>query len=399
MDELLLPDEMTDEEALQSICTLIEQKPHLAWELVQWLIPDFAFGATKCLMDPAVRFTGTIKSFAHTKGYGFVTSPQIQEQFGSDVFCHSAQLGSFNVGDTVDFAVLLNKEGKPQAFDLVPLNQQETMQAMQNAMQQSQPRAPLTMKVVQPLKKPSPQLQGVGAGQNGSVAGKTHLPPQLDVATLTSQRYIGTMKSFSESSGFGFIACPDLFQIYGRDVFVHSKQCEGFAVGSDVSFSMILNKSGFPQAVDLSDDVTSPSPGSATESLAKGGALGKDDQGRDRYVGVVKSFSPKTGFGFISCPDLFASFGRDTFVHHKQVEGFNVGDTVAFTQVFNKEGHPQAIELQAYSDDAAATGNMIATGDKPSPGPQVIKRKVDTSAGSGPQKQTGSGPQKIPRRF
>eukprot|EP00913_Durusdinium_trenchii_P006511 g6118.t1 len=40
---------------------------------------------------------------------------------------------------------------------------------------------------------------------------------------------MGTLKSFSQKTGFGFIACPELHEVFGADVFVHVKQMGPFS--------------------------------------------------------------------------------------------------------------------------------------------------------------------------
>eukprot|EP00933_Yihiella_yeosuensis_P017410 TRINITY_DN1454_c0_g2_i1.p1 TRINITY_DN1454_c0_g2~~TRINITY_DN1454_c0_g2_i1.p1 ORF type:complete len:379 (-),score=97.89 TRINITY_DN1454_c0_g2_i1:63-1199(-) len=66
-----------------------------------------------------VREWGKIKSFNAEKGYGFIESPRIFQQYGRDLFVHKAQLGNFKVGDEVHLTFTLNEQGYPQAKDLV----------------------------------------------------------------------------------------------------------------------------------------------------------------------------------------------------------------------------------------------------------------------------------------
>merc|ERR1712196_254157 len=62
----------------------------------------------------------------------------------------------------------------------------------------------------------------------------------------------GTIKSFNEANGYGFIECPDLKQQgYNNDVFLHHAQATGFCVGQQVVFNCYLNTQGRPQAKDL----------------------------------------------------------------------------------------------------------------------------------------------------
>merc|ERR1719158_2234415 len=64
------------------------------------------------------RFLGRIKSFNQQKGFGFVECPEAHAVYNRDVFLHKAQIGTFQIGSTVSFAVEMNKQNMPQARDL-----------------------------------------------------------------------------------------------------------------------------------------------------------------------------------------------------------------------------------------------------------------------------------------
>ncbi|CAE8593789.1 unnamed protein product [Polarella glacialis] len=64
-----------------------------------------------------------------------------------------------------------------------------------------------------------------------------------------------------------------------------------------------------------------------------------------RCRGVLKNFNQEKGYGFIASPEIEAIFGTDTFVHAKQVGGFEVGEEVSFSCVIAEENKPQAFEL------------------------------------------------------
>eukprot|EP01062_Namystynia_karyoxenos_P043040 TRINITY_DN31502_c0_g2_i2.p1 TRINITY_DN31502_c0_g2~~TRINITY_DN31502_c0_g2_i2.p1 ORF type:complete len:239 (+),score=39.32 TRINITY_DN31502_c0_g2_i2:150-866(+) len=77
--------------------------------------PQEVSGAT-----PAVcRWRGTIKSFNKVSGYGFVSSPETQKWYGRDVFLQRKEFKGLNVGDTVEFSVLVSHAGMPQARDVL----------------------------------------------------------------------------------------------------------------------------------------------------------------------------------------------------------------------------------------------------------------------------------------
>merc|ERR1719394_124137 len=68
--------------------------------------------------------------------------------------------------------------------------------------------------------------------------------------------------------------------------------------------------------------------------------------GRGRFQGRIKSFNSKQGFGFIECADAHAQFGRDVFLHKAQIGDLKVGTEVIFSVEANKQGMPQARDLQ-----------------------------------------------------
>lgn len=70
------------------------------------------------------RFRGRIKSFNAKQGFGFIENPDAYAIFGRDVFLHKAQIGNLKVGTEVTYGVDMNKQGMPQARDLVTLDGQ-----------------------------------------------------------------------------------------------------------------------------------------------------------------------------------------------------------------------------------------------------------------------------------
>jgi len=68
--------------------------------------------------------------------------------------------------------------------------------------------------------------------------------------------YTGVVKSFNIIEGYGFIACSEVMQEYGCDVFMHKKQYfatkVSLRIGDNVRFRLVLSKQGKPQARELS---------------------------------------------------------------------------------------------------------------------------------------------------
>merc|ERR1719223_909750 len=77
-------------------------------------------------------------------------------------------------------------------------------------------------------------------------------------------RLSGRVKSFNAKQGFGFIECPQIHAMYGRDVFLHKAQIGDLKVGTELTFGVEPNKQGMPQARDiLTLDGKAPGPGPA----------------------------------------------------------------------------------------------------------------------------------------
>merc|ERR1712194_298759 len=80
------------------------------------------------------------------------------------------------------------------------------------------------------------------------------------------------------------------------------------------------------------------------------------------FIGTIKSFNPKSGFGFIVSADLKAAgHDKDVFLMHQQMEDFEVGAQVQFTAFLNNKGSPQAKDLvDPLSEGAPAKMPKIA---------------------------------------
>ena len=63
-----------------------------------------------------------------------------------------------------------------------------------------------------------------------------------------SPRRIGTITHFYPDKQYGFIKCDEVKEAYGLDTFLSNLELGPFAVGSTVSFTLVVNKDGKPQA-------------------------------------------------------------------------------------------------------------------------------------------------------
>lgn len=164
-----------------------------------------------------VRHDGIVQTFNWQKGFGFIFCEELQKVFGEgvNVFVHTMQIGSFQLRDEVTFAVFLNKDGKPQAKDLMRKNIAEGEK-----------------KSTATFVRPAP-------------------PSSMEVAGVTDRRFVGIIRVFNRERGFGFIHSPELVDRFQERVFLHQLQIGPFEVGDSVSFGIFLNKDGKPQAKSL----------------------------------------------------------------------------------------------------------------------------------------------------
>jgi len=133
----------------------------------------------------------------------------------------------------------------------------------------------------------APGTTGYGAGGYGSTPGISELQMQQlwqsQVQTMqpappaayswtgdNSRRFIGRVKSFSGANGYGFLTGPDILSVFGADIFVHQLEVDKLTnmakcpipCGTAVSFTVVPNKKGQPQARELRyEQPMPPAPG------------------------------------------------------------------------------------------------------------------------------------------
>lgn len=218
MDPQTIVDTMTalDEATAASVFNAILQtRPELAPPVVTFAVPDLTYPPSKVLSERRSR--GVIKSFSHEKGFGFISCEELQQVFGNDVFVHGKQIGNFSPGTAVTFAVVLNKDNRPQAFDLA---QDFELSAQGTSMVSFSPMLalPTVPSAGNTAPEPVQALQwavGKGAGLGHSSKAPVPLPPlQLGVGmTQPSMPFTATMPpgpSLSSLTAFAAAVGPPL---------------------------------------------------------------------------------------------------------------------------------------------------------------------------------------------
>lgn len=171
-------------------------------------------------------YTGSIISYMPERHFGFIGCPDL----GMDCFLAEKQKGDFEIGDTVQFEVTYNQQGKPQAQNLSALGGGVGQAAAAHG---------------------GDAFDGWGAEAWDTMpaitAGIKHASTAdaWDTAAQNSdEQYVGTIITFTPERHFGFISCPAL----GMDVFLSDKQLGSFNVGDTVAFTVTQNNQGKPQA-------------------------------------------------------------------------------------------------------------------------------------------------------
>lgn len=84
-------------------------------------------------------------------------------------------------------------------------------------------------------------------------------------------------------------------------------------------------------------------PGDAARPRSGSERLPLMAQEQQVFRGLLKSYSPKDGYGFIACPLLYDAFGRDVYINHSRLPpGATSGCHVEFTITISSKGQPQA---------------------------------------------------------
>jgi len=237
----------TDQQVSTIIAAVCGSRPQLQDKMLEQLV-----------QPPAPRCSGTIKKFFPDKQFGFIDSPDTFALYQRDVFLSGNQIGGFGPGARVTFVVTLGKNGQPQAQDLQPDGEgggggggaprqwtpelEQQMMDMANAGDQAGLDNLINMMNNQGGQSNLP----TGGGGNPHVQKKFKTDPN-------APRFVGTIKNFSLERKFGFIECAEMTQQYGRDAFLSNMQLGNHQVGQTVTFAVIVNQQGQPQAADLQD--------------------------------------------------------------------------------------------------------------------------------------------------
>lgn len=147
-------------------------------------------------------------------------------------------------------------------------------------------------------------------GQQSSSGGMCIRPPVRINQSLEEERLIGRIKRYTDlpdGGGYGFIDCEDTKLRFTRDVYIHKNQMIGLGlqVGDEVSFMVIRNAKGDPQARNVmraEDALIMRTTGSVSlgiGGLGDGGSCGPGIGGMGSVTGVMGGMGCMGGMGMM----------------------------------------------------------------------------------------------------
>jgi CspA family cold shock protein len=244
-------------------------------------------------------FVGQCKNWNPDKGWGFITCDAIESIYGKkDIFVMRSAVasGSLTAGEMVKFTVESGIKG---------------------------------------IQAGSVQSEGMGGHTMGMMNSASGYASPSVVGPGQGQMFFGIVKGFNEEKGWGHIDCDGAKKLIGKDMFFMRSALnhQMVAIGSQVSFKITQGQKG-PEAAEI----TVLPPG----TIARPGVPGAT------FNGSIKMFNEAKGWGFIQGGEVAKIFGRDVFVHGKELSGYTptVGEEVTFSVIINADGRPEAAAVQ-----------------------------------------------------
>eukprot|EP00746_Dinoflagellata_sp_MGD_P041238 gnl/MRDRNA2_/MRDRNA2_199717_c0_seq1.p1 gnl/MRDRNA2_/MRDRNA2_199717_c0~~gnl/MRDRNA2_/MRDRNA2_199717_c0_seq1.p1 ORF type:complete len:528 (-),score=55.31 gnl/MRDRNA2_/MRDRNA2_199717_c0_seq1:211-1569(-) len=262
---------------------------------------------------------GVLWQYNEISGYGFIRTPEIYALCGVDVYVPRGQCEGKRVGDEVCFAVELNGEGMPRAWNVQLVTKDRE-------------------------------------GERNAADSKSKVESILTHEDLWSGELRGTIISFDESRSSGYIRLPQGLRIRvcsGGDVYFQSSVCRCTpSVGQSVQFALLAGGStakNKPRAryvrAACEDDILETGV-----TIGYGGLKREDLASRD-LSGVVVAFDDAKGFGFIRNRTVHQLCGYDVFFHRTHCWKCGLGDAVRFGLEFEESsGRPRTTWVLLYAD-------------------------------------------------
>lgn len=254
-------------------------------------------------------------------------------------------------------------------------------------------------------------LEPCGAGVGDTVCFVLHMSPSgrpqasLPVLRLSTPGDFARVGDFFASTVGGYLEGDEINIVFGRKVFVPPELSTHFKSGQRVAFNFVIATDGTPvmkegRVVDLSwaprraaltSSVVVPGyapsrllgssdlDGALPGEIPRGSRVEEDTpqvpRGRDvtEYTGRIKAVAGNGEFGFITCAESHSRYGKDVFVHSKQMGGSGLlkGSCVKFRVTLNWEDKPQAESCELINEPSPEDLQATALINPPPPPPRV----------------------------
>eukprot|EP00930_Biecheleria_cincta_P029892 TRINITY_DN2073_c0_g3_i1.p1 TRINITY_DN2073_c0_g3~~TRINITY_DN2073_c0_g3_i1.p1 ORF type:complete len:476 (+),score=88.90 TRINITY_DN2073_c0_g3_i1:183-1610(+) len=371
---------LDDDSLLRVLGNVLISRAQVAQVLVQAACPDLTYVPSAALTR---RRSSGIISQADAKG-GLIDCPELHTAFNCEVFVGKEQLGCFTIGQEVTFAVLIDGDHKPQAFDLQtpggmgsagtakPLNSGGDVAGTPELSDLGEDMSNLGGEMLTAVSECCAAEPTNSGGDMTSLA--CMMPTPVSEHCISGNgirllgRFMGVVRNIEEEKNAAFI-CSDQLREFGvsEDCWIHKHELgPDFTMGSEVSFTACIHaesRKPFAKDVRCAKGQVGSLVCNQTDAGDKGfeGFLGV-------YIGQIARRNEEKGFGFIVCPALQqAGWEGDAYVHarHIKTSPFKVGDTVRF-QAFIWRGRLQGRRLMAVDSEQVsmqAMGGGMHNGD------------------------------------
>jgi len=211
----------------------------------------------------------------------------------------------------------------------------------------------------------------------------------------------GTVKSWQEAKGFGFMKVEGLEDdvYFARDRLPSSLRRVRKLMGTTMMFEMREMDNGKYQAHNMqiisvpSGQETKKRPREEKKEIASAAKRSTTQSSRPMvvtknnlpYQGTVKSYNSKSGYGFIVSDQVEGDvifFGNDCVKSSMQSKSFDQGNVVLFNLTTSNKGKPQAIEVTSFTNQQRSGG--------------IITRHTQINAKSQPQMVQGRSAEHSP---
>lgn len=280
---------------------------------------------------------GIVKSFNALKGWGFITSDEIMQTFGKDLFfMKSSLLAPVSEGQQVYFSIFESPKGT-QAQNIQPATSNRMPAAFRS---QTPVPAPSAYRPAMPVRQMHAAPMHAAPMHAAPMAAMHAYSPMPSTQPVHNEYFFGAVKGYNEEKGWGHITCQVAKDRFGKEVFLLRSALNGQTVepGTLVGFTVNMSPKG-PQANEV---VVLPS-----DTFSFEGQPGR------RYAASVKLFHQDKGWGFVTSEEITGLFfGKDIFLHNKQLNDSSViphaGDEAHFSIEIAENGKLQAREVDVF---------------------------------------------------